>query len=126
METPAPDNAKKHDYSGPGTWTVKGYVVGSNGQVAGSASCEKNITFRQDNKSVVCDSISITRLAGRGVRLVVNGHGVNGGVISKYRFNFGQGSVVDRNAPDNSEDYVYTADGTYHRGWSDVQERAVS
>jgi hypothetical protein len=90
-------------------------VIDDSGKkVGGSGSCEKNITFRQDNKSVACDNVSITRLAGRGVRLIVNGHGVNGGVIGKYRFNFGQGSVVDRNAPDNSEDYVYTADGTYH------------
>lgn len=125
FETQAPDNAKKHDYAGPGTYTVKGYVIGENGQVDGGASCEKNITFTQDNKSVACDNVSITRLAGRGVRLVVNGHGVNGGVISKYRFNFGQGPVVDRNVPDNSEDYTYTADGTYHLTGSVIDDQGA-
>lgn len=61
-----------------------------------------------------CDMLKAEKLGDRKVKFTTTASAANGASIVKYVYTYGDGSVAEVNAPTNTAEHTYAADGTYN------------
>ncbi len=110
--SPASDSSvvSNHTFGAAGTYNITATVRFNTPDGEKSDNCTTSVTFAPV-PAPVCDGLSLTKLGGREVKVVVS-YTADGATLQTVTYNFGDGSQP-LTTPDTTATYTYANDGNY-------------